>query len=630
MQMSGVPANPVRIPVYPPLSDKVGQQMELQQEMKYSKQNPNQFDMIVIGAGINGAGIARDAAERGLKVLLVDKGDFGAETTAHSTRLIHGGLRYLENVKNFFKDPSSLGDLYLVYESLHERKVLLNNAPHLVRPLQLGIPVYEGPKQRPKWYVKLGMLGYDVLSAGKNLPNHDMLSRDEFVKKFPGVRTEGLAGGAVYYDGQVNLTERLTLENAIAAQETGNADIRTHTKVEEVTISNHQAKGVVFKDLLTNEQFVAEGKVIVNAAGPWVDEIAKLAVKVEDGKPAAPVEAPKRQIGGVEGTHIVVKKWPGAPKDALYVEAESNGRPYFIVPWQGDKMLIGTTEEFVGENDDLDKVAATEKEIQYLLKETNRVLPGAHLTRDKILYTYSGVRPLPYVEPPSGRKVPGKKTANKITRRHIIHDHSKDKDAPIKNFVSIVSGKITTYRNLARQAVDLAVYDYKLRVIDPEAYIQWGEDLGMHHPEASTTAKTPLPGGVGVNGNIEAYKQREIPKAQQTYNVDASLVDHLIDIYGSRYTRVLDLALVEPELFAPIAEGSPNIKAQVVYSVQSEMARTVDDVLRRTGAHLNDHLGMDEVDGIATILKERFNYREADLATQKAGYQKLVADKHRL
>ena len=608
------------IPVYPPLPSKVPD--DLEHGGGHSDQA--RFDMIIIGGGINGAGIARDAAERGLKVLLVDKGDFGAETTAHSTRLIHGGLRYLENVKNAWKNPRDLGDLYLVYESLHERERLLKNAPHLVRPLQLGIPIYGNSaqsktKQRPKWYVKAGMLGYDVLSAGKSLPMHKMLDRDAFIKQFPGIETNNLKGGAVYYDAQVTLSERLTLENVLAAHETGNADIRSHTKVDEIIASNRQAKGVVFTDLLTNERFVDQGKVIVNAGGPWVDEIARLAVKV-DGTQST---APKRRIGGVEGTHIVVKKWPGAPEHALYVEAESNGRPYFIVPFLKDKMLIGTTEEFY--NDDPDRVHATEKEITYLLKETNRVLPGASLTRDKILYTYSGIRPLPYVEPPSGRKFPGKSTANKITRRHIIEDHKDDSDLPLSGFISIIGGKITTYRNLARQTVDKAIANYKLALRDDLDY--FGHDFPVGD---STTAKTPLPGGSGINGDLTAYKIHEIPKAAQQYAVPKDTVDHLIDLYGSRYSRVLDLGIPDPDLYTPLIPGSPNIRAQVVYAVQSELARTVEDVLHRMGAHLNDHVGLDEADAVANVLKSRCGFSDIALQQQLADYRKQVSEKNLL
>ena len=636
MSVSGVPANKPLIPVYPPLPDKIAEQLELE-ALDGRSPDQDKFDMIVIGAGINGAGIARDAAERGLKVLLVDKGDFGAETTAHSTRLIHGGLRYLENLKNAWKDPRSLADLYLVYESLHERETLLKNAPHLVRPLQLGIPIYSGPKQRPKWYVKLGMLGYDVLSAGKSLPGHDMLSRDEFTRRFTGVRAENLQGGAVYYDGQVALTERLTLESAIAAQETGNVDIRTHSKVDEIVTTNRQAQnqatGVVFTDLLTNERFVAKGKVVVNAAGPWVDEIARLSVKIDNvtANGAAALQSPTRRIGGVEGTHIVVKKWKGAPENALYVEAESNGRPYFIVPFnvsgRGDKMLIGTTEEFF--EDDPDKVKATEKEIQYLLSETNRVLPEAGLSREDILYVYSGIRPLPYVEPPKGRKVPGKGTANKITRRHIIDDHSDDATLPLSNFVSIIGGKITTYRNLARQTVDKAIKQYKLRVLDEGMNI-FGDDYNSFRPEKSKTRQTPLPGGQGMNGDVTAYKAQEIPKAAKEHRVPEKLVSHLIDLYGSRYGRVLDQALLEPALYEPLIEGSPNIKAQVVYAVKYEMARTVDDVLRRMGAHLNDKLGLDEIGTVADVLKQYCKFSESDVQCQIADYRQMLQQKHLL
>jgi glycerol-3-phosphate dehydrogenase len=354
-------------------------------------------DVVIIGGGINGAGIARDAAMRGLNVLLIDKGDLGAATTSASTRLIHGGLRYLEHF-----------EFGLVRESLREREILLKIAPDLVKPLAITIPIYKQSK-RGRLTIRAGMILYDLLSWGKSLPNHRMLSRAETLERWPGLNPEDLVGSALYYDAQVEFPERLVVANALSAREFG-AEVLTHTRVTSLTGSGVQFAG----------QFV-EASVIINAAGPWVDRVLE----------RAPVKSPKL-IGGTKGSHIIVPVFPGAPSNAIYLEARSDGRPIFIIPWN-KLFLIGTTDvRFEG---DPDEVRCELWEIDYLLSETNLALPDAGLTRDSILDTYSGVRPLPN---------------QSSTRRHFIREHPQ-----LPNLLSIVGGKLTTYRSLSEECVDL-------------------------------------------------------------------------------------------------------------------------------------------------------------------------------
>lgn len=353
------------------------------------------YDVVIIGAGINGAGIARDAAMRGLRVLLIEKGEIGAGTTSASTRLIHGGLRYLEHF-----------EFGLVYESLRERETLLRIAPELVRPLAMAVPIYK--QSRRGWLtIRAGMILYDLLSWKKSLPGHRMLSRAETLERWPGLNPEGLVGSALYYDAQVEFPERLVLANVQSAREFG-AEVLIHTRVTKIT-----ASGVEF-----GGQF-AEASVIINAAGPWIDLVLKS------------VNSP-RLIGGTKGCHLVVPVFPEAPANAIYLEARSDGRPIFIIPWN-KLYLIGTTDvRFEG---DPDEVRCEDWEIDYLLSETNLALPGAHLTCDSILQTYSGVRPLPY---------------KSSTRRHFIREHPQ-----LPNLLSIVGGKLTTYRSLSEECVDL-------------------------------------------------------------------------------------------------------------------------------------------------------------------------------
>ncbi|MDQ3779196.1 MAG: glycerol-3-phosphate dehydrogenase/oxidase, partial [Chloroflexota bacterium] len=347
------------------------------------------FDLIVIGAGINGAGIARDAAMRGLRVLLLDKGDIGGGTTSWSTRLIHGGLRYLEHA-----------EIGLVRESLRERERLLRIASHLVKPLPLMIPIYRGDRRGP-WLIRLGMVAYDLLSYDKSLDRHRMLSREEALHRLPALNPTGLAGAAIYYDAQVEYAERIPVENAISAHENG-AVVLTYAKVDRIVVEDGRATGVEFEDLLGGERYSAHAPVTLNMAGPWVDEVLSDMDRAEE-----------RMIGGTKGSHLVVDPFPGAPQTALYVEAQEDGRPYFIVPWNG-RYLIGTTD--IRYEDDLDYVEASEEEINYLIEETNRIIPEANLSRDDVLFTYSGVRPLPYQ--PEGAE-------GGVTRRHLLYDHAE-------------------------------------------------------------------------------------------------------------------------------------------------------------------------------------------------------------
>jgi len=258
------------------------------------------FDLIVVGAGINGAGIARDAALRGLRTLLLDKGDVGGGTTSWSTRLVHGGLRYLEH-----------REVGLVRESLRERERLLRLAPHLVKPLSLLIPIYRGDKRGP-WLIRLGMVAYDSLSFDKSLKRHRMLGRAKALRRAPGLDPTNLLGAAVYYDAQVTFAERLAVENALDARDHG-ATLLTHARVDRLLVEAGAVRGVAVTDLLDGGgSGDARAPVVVNVAGPWVDRVL-----AGDGSGS---DAP-RMIGGTKGSHVVVGPFPGAPEDALYVEA---------------------------------------------------------------------------------------------------------------------------------------------------------------------------------------------------------------------------------------------------------------------------------------------------------------------
>ncbi|MBA3712904.1 MAG: glycerol-3-phosphate dehydrogenase [Pyrinomonadaceae bacterium] len=498
------------------------------------------YDAIIIGAGINGAGIARDAAMRGLKVLLLDKGDISAGTTSWSSRLIHGGLRYLE-----------YGEVGLVRESLRERECLFHIATHLVKPLPMMLPIYDGGK-RGSLMVRAGMLAYDLLSFDKSLDHHRMLSRAEALRRAPGLNPNGLRGAAVYYDAQVEYAERLTLENCLSATEHG-ATVLTYVEVKRFVIEGAVVRGVVFDDLLGGSEYRALSKVTLNVAGPWVDQVL--------GGLERP---PRRMIGGTKGSHIIVDAFPGGPAEALYVEAEADHRPFFIIPWN-DQYLIGTTDtRFEG---DLDHVEADEDEIAYLLRETNRVIPSASLTRDSVLFTYSGVRPLPYVAEGS---------EGGITRRHFIQEHPG-----LSGLLSIVGGKLTTYRSLAEQTVD-AIFK-KLERDTPRC----------------RTAHEPLPGA--ATGDFKTFSRSFIARSP----FDKSTSHRLLRVYGTRAEELLELAREDPELLGPLTEHSQAIRAEVLMSFRREMAQTLADcMMRRTMLGMNYAAGRGAAEAVAQVAQK--------------------------
>jgi len=525
------------------------------------------YDLIVIGGGINGAGIARDAAERGLSVFLAERNDFGSGTTAHSTRLIHGGLRYLEYL-----------EFGLVRESLRERETLLRIAPHLVAPMAFAIPIYRWSRYRFN-KVRAGLILYDALAAGKSLPSHRALSRKSFLEIEPAIEPEGLQGGFLYYDCQVAYPERLCLENILSAREAG-ARACSHTEVVSFLKKGHQVEGVRIRNRLTGHEESVYGRLVINAAGPWLDAVCDLL-----GPPS------KRKLGGTKGSHLVVRPREGLSRAPLYSPARSDGRPFFILPWR-ELLLIGTTD--IPFNGDLDTLQASDEEIEYLIAETNALLPCAHLTREDILYTFSGVRPLP----------PGEVDAAKITRRHFLYDHEKEEG--ICGLISIIGGKLTTYRSLAEEAVDLIC-----------------RKLARPAPECTTHTR-PLYGS--AVGRWEHFPIHHTGTAARNYDVPPETVRHLISLYGSRFERVLSFTKESPDLKAPLAPDQPDIGAQAAYAVQYEMAETLEDfLLRRTGIGLGADCGLSTAEPAARIMARYLHWDEGRIQHELAEYKRVIA-----
>ena len=507
-----------------------------------------QYDLAVIGAGINGAGIARDAALRGISVVVLDQADMCSGTSWISSRLIHGGLRYLE-----------YGELPLVYESLHERRYLRRIAGHLVRPLRICIPIYEGARRGPL-LIRIGMIAYDLLSWRKTLRHHKMLDRDEIIAREPGLRRDGLRAAACYYDGQVAYAERLVLENLLAARSAG-AKVLTYSQVTAIEHDAGHIVGLSYRDTLTGQTATIQPRTIVNASGPWVDDV----LATTDRKC-------KRFIGGTKGSHIVVSRFAGAPREAFYVEAAADGRPFFILPWNG-LFLIGTTD--IRYNGDLASIRASREEVDYLLDETNRVFPDAQLTSADVHYAYAGVRPLPYRE---------KGPESAITRKHIIKTHRKIADG----LFSIIGGKLTTYRNLAEQAVDKV-----------------GKALGRKLPVCRTD-DTILPGAWGLDEAREALVAVD--------KLSDAGVERLLRVYGGRAKGIASLVTARPDLGRFIDDRASVPAAEIAFVIAEEMPKTLTDIVyRRMMIGLDADQGRPMYKKIAAIAAAEFGWNEGQM-----------------
>ena len=392
------------------------------------------FDVLVIGGGITGAGIARDAAMRGLAVALVEREDFASGTSSRSSRLIHGGVRYLEH-----------GELHLVFESSRERHVLRRIAPHLVRPLQFLWPVYEHARL-PRWKLGAGLWLYDALALFRNIARHRRLSVRGIEKIEPELRRQGLLGGFTYYDASTD-DIRITLANARAAADAG-AVVVNHADVRQLIIEQGSVCGAVVSDTLGGRTVTVRARTVVNAAGPWSDAIQRLA------SPASPPA-----VHGTKGVHLAVPHQRIRNTGALTLLSPIDARVMFVLP-AGPHTIIGTTDTTYTGPPESAHVSA--EDVTYLLRSVNAFFPGAHLTRADIVSAWAGIRPLAE----SGVSTPGS-----ISREHHIAWTTP-------GLLTITGGKLTTYRVMAMQTVDAVV---KAR--------------GGPAPRRAATGCVPLPGG---------------------------------------------------------------------------------------------------------------------------------------
>lgn len=368
-----------------------------------------EFDILVIGGGINGVAIARECARSGKKVALVEQKDFCSGTTSRSTRIIHGGLRYLEH-----------GEIGLVRESLRERNRLLRRHPHLVRPMQflLALNDRQHSLMRNSMFVRTALFLYHRWAGAQK--RCLTVDPEQFERSLDNGQQWSVYS---YEDAQCEFPERLVAEWLVEAVALG-AIASNYTQVLEITCQNGRATGARLRDTISGKEFFLSAKKIVNATGPWVDFVVRASgLKSE------------RLVGGVRGSHIVLPKFSGAPEAALYAEAV-DGRPIFVIPWN-HQVLVGTTE--IADSGDPAECEPTALEIKYLFESFVRLFPRSNSTKADIHYAFAGVRPLPYS--------PGKKISS-VTRKHMIYNHAREGAA---GMFSIIGGKLTTAMALARE-----------------------------------------------------------------------------------------------------------------------------------------------------------------------------------
>ncbi|MER6512045.1 glycerol-3-phosphate dehydrogenase [Nonomuraea sp. NPDC001636] len=518
------------------------------------------FDMLVVGGGVTGAGAALDAASRGLRVALVESRDLAAGTSSRSSKLIHGGLRYLEQF-----------DFKLVREALKERDLLVSRlAPHLVKPVTFLYPLQHGLIERP--YVGAGLTLYDTLEGMRRpMPRHRYLSVKESRRMAPGLREDAVSGSMIYFDAQVD-DARFTLTLARTAAAHG-AVVATRTRVVEMLREQggERVVGARVHDEETGRDLDVRADAVVVCGGVWTDPI--------NGLPGSAPAGFKVRMS--KGVHVMV---PGEAIDSstgMIIPTEKS--VLFIIPWTRRRWIVGTTDtEYDG---DREEPAATGEDIDYILDRANAVL-ARPLTRDDVVGVYVGLRPLVAADESSA--------TTKLSREHVV-------DVPAPGLATIAGGKFTTYRVMAKDVVDAALE-------------------GFDVPE-SVTDRLPL---IGADG-LPAVRA-SVRRLAEDHDVDADVVEHLVQRYGTLAMEVLALVDDDRSLGEPLVEGCPWIRAEVVYAVTHEGALHAEDVLSRRTRMLIEAIpaALDAAPVVARLMAGLLGWDEARVEAEAARCRTLV------
>jgi glycerol-3-phosphate dehydrogenase len=532
------------------------------------------YDLVVIGGGITGAGIARDAALRGLRVALFEKGDYASGTSSKSSKLVHGGLRYLEH-----------GEIGLVFESVSERRVQTRVAPHLVRPLAFLIPIYQGAKPGLE-VMNFGLWIYDSLALFRAPRLHRTFRGARAALAIePALRTEGLRGALEYYDCNTD-DARLVLENALDAVALG-AACHTYTEVTALERGpSGRITGVAVRDRLTGEARRVTARVVILAAGAWTDEmIARFEIPIG-----------RTLLRRTKGVHAVVPRERLPLARAITLISPIDHRVMFAIPWR-ERTVLGTTDtDFTGTADD---VAADAADVRYLCDSTNEVFPAAQLTPADVISTWAGLRPL-IAAPPNVDE-------SDVSREHEVFSRTD-------GLVIIAGGKLTTYRRMARQAVNET-----LKLLD-----QLGEPIEARRV---TTKDRPLPGAAGLSEpGLEGVAA--IGRQLMTdHGLDVDTATHLCGVYGSRAPRLAARIAEQPALGHRLDPELPYVWAEIEFAAQHDLARTVEDVLARRVPLLlvGRDQGLEVCERVAALLGELLGWQPAQRAQMLDEYRAEVA-----
>lgn len=484
-----------------------------------------EFDLLVIGGGINGAGVARDGAQRGLSVALVDKGDFGSGTSFRSSKLIHGGLRYLETYQ-----------FGLVRESTAERAVQMRLAPHLARPMPFMFPVYK-QDSHGLLFMDMGLWLYDALALFRTPRLHRAHREKGVLKREPGLRADGLVGGLHYFDCATD-DGRLTLENVLDSISLGSVAVNYASAEELIRSKDGRFVGAAVSDRLTGASVEVRAKMICCTAGPWIDEVLARAA----GRRSA-------LLRPTRGSHLVFPRKSLPVENAVVMLAPADERPLFAIPWK-DHTYVGTTD--VDHDGGADDVFPTESEVTYILDTIRRYFPDASADWSEVRGTWAGLRPLVREE--------GVKSASKVSREHELIGGED-------GLLILAGGKLTTYRLMAKETVDRA-----LKHMEKEGLV--AEDI-----RKCRTKHRPLPGGVGLPEKGGA--KTRVADISERFGVSLALADHLSETFGGRAGLVLRETGEEDR--KPVLKGLAHIWAEVDFAVRNEMAARLEDVMiRRT------------------------------------------------
>ncbi len=537
---------------------------------------PEEVDLVVIGGGITGAGIVRDAARRGLRVVLFEQNDIAYGTSSRSSKLIHGGLRYLESY-----------EFSLVFESVSERRVVMDLAPHLVNPQAFLFPIYQDSGKSLRM-ISAGMWLYDGLALFRSPKRHRALNPGEVAEEEPLLRQEGLQGAPLYYDCSTD-DARLTLETIIDATENG-AVVVSWARVDALVKDDQgRVSGVFVKNGRDGSLKEVKAHTVINATGPWTDEVLAMSGP-RTGKMLRPTK----------GIHIVVERNKLPIENAVVLFHPVDKRVLFALPW-GERTYVGTTDT------DYDGVpgeeAATLEDVDYTIVAANHYFPTHPIGRDDVISTWAGLRPLIAPEPEVGEMA-----ESKVSREHQIMIGQD-------GLITIAGGKLTTYRKMAKECVDVAVNLLKLSDKLPE---------DIH---SGQTFKFPLPGAVGwPEDDDHAKVAAELAKACDC-DLSEEVSRHLVDTYGMRALELAKLCAADPSLREPIVPGRVEIMAQVDFGVREEFAASVSDIMiRRTQIFFRDFdQGLGSVEKVATRMAHLIGWSDEEKQKSVDAYKADVA-----